>query len=70
MINRGMIKSDGQCKSLMQRVKIYDNAAEKSKTEIGDWKKKIKENLKRIEELDTTREKAGHELSLANHKYL
>ncbi|CAD7925111.1 unnamed protein product [Amoebophrya sp. A120] len=69
LLNRAMIKTDERSKLQMNRVKIYDQAAEASREEIATWKVKVQAGVKKIDELDRAREKLGLECNAANQKY-
>mmetsp|Transcript_9055 Transcript_9055/g.22157 ORF Transcript_9055/g.22157 Transcript_9055/m.22157 type:complete len:871 (+) Transcript_9055:181-2793(+) len=69
LLNRAMIKTDERSKLQMERVKIFDAAADASRAEIDKWKQKVTAGLKKIEELDRAREKLGLECNAQNQKY-
>ncbi len=70
LLNKAIIKNDEKSKDQMERVKIYNSASASSREDITKWKAKVATALKRVEELDKSRERAGLDLSVANHKYL
>lgn len=69
LLNRAIIKTDDKTKKNMEIAALHDSAAGKSKEEIARWKTQVSAALKKVEELDALREKAGGELSNANSKY-
>ncbi|CAD7947983.1 unnamed protein product [Amoebophrya sp. A25] len=69
LLNRAMIKTDERSKLQMDRVKVFDMAADASRAEMEKWKRDVAVGLKRVQELDKAREKLGIECNVANAKY-
>ena len=68
LLNRCIIKTDEQGKAEMERVKIYDAAADGNRGQIKNYKQEVNLALKRAEELERLREKAGQELANVGYK--
>merc|ERR1719359_261652 len=67
---RSVLRTDDRTKKQTELVKLHDSRTQQLERDVSRVKQDLQEAIKKVYELDKTREKCGIELSLANSRHM